>query len=615
MDGADVETRTIKISEAYRIRLRQLLSAAGYDATRLKDEKDDHYLKSALGDLADFIAQSDLFYPEEIASAFITWRAEKAGGPHQHTMNNVDVNAVIADIVKAGFFNDSGVESYASPCTPMVLGLTEIATQAQASRADTRFVLGSTDICNLTGLNKMIPDRNKTAPFLAQMIHRPREEIKHWAADHGYRVETMIVRAGGDEFKYIHRFRTLDGSAIDSASFDTQIAKLQQEMMEQNRAFSRVCGVAGIAHHKVSVTEKRRSPGVLNTMAMRALAPENPDIQHMMIELGADIALIREIMDANPSPTEQKSPDMFTLPTRMPLSHHKIDAVDPYRGSPVTPNINESIEHHYLRQALGKAGFHDLAALDDIFTYHPKKRWSELNTQHPEYLALNADAQLHVRRVTDAEHMRGVIDPVSRNYSQAFRHKCEERAKQQDRRKAVLVHLHNLSGMNSVDDTFGDAVLREVGNVIDRAYDTIIVNGIADQKPLVVRRGGGEFMVFLDSAIHEDVAYEFGKEIQRGITALNDTPIRKFAAEHRVDEKVIAGFFAKRKIDEERQSAYSIDRIPYPIEPAFGMNRGLAVDITGEELKIEKPKGGAHGKTGKWQIRTGELPAVGRSLP
>lgn len=558
---------SLHISEKYVFRIRQLLRAAGYD---------DTHLVEGIHDLQDYMIESGAFYPEDIASGFIEWRGHGTSPAHH----------AIAEIVKAGFFNDGGVESYAAPCAPMALGLAEIAAQAGALRPDTRFVLGSADISNLGGLNETLPDRSMTNPMIEHFIQLPREVIDVWAEKHGYHADAFIVRSGGDEFKYVFRMRTLDGTPIDNTLFAHEIHDLTDYIAEVNHHYAHECGVDKIPHYK-----KNRAPGVVNTLALRPIDPETPDIQQLMVDLGADIAAMRATQTLNASRAEQPfKNDMLSLPSSSPPAHHALPSVNPYHASTLEPRADESLEHLSLRMALEKAGFADLAALTDLFRYDTNRRWSVLDTRHPAYTALDPQTRELVRATIEAEHMRGVIDPVSRNYSVAFFNQCCELADYQGRTNRLKVHLHNLSGMNLLGDMLGDAVLREAGNVIDRAHDTIIANGKPMQKPLVARCGGGEFMVFLGGDINEAQVRNFAKAVRKGIEQLNETVIDDFAKAHR-----LGGALSKIA-----QNGYiTIGDIPCPKNAAFGANHGLEVEFEGKK-HAQIPK------TSSWQefIRT-----------
>lgn len=545
---------SVHISEKYAFRVHQLLRAAGYD---------DMHLPEGVDDLRQYIADSGAFYPEDIASGFIEWRGHGTSQAHH----------AIANVLKAGFFNDGGVEAYASPCTPIALGLAELSAQAAAKRADTRFVAGSADICNLGGLNAAFPDRQLTNPLLAQFIHQPRHTIDVWAAEHGYRVDSYIMRAGGDEFKYIFRFQTQNGAPIDSAEFDQQIRDLCDHVADKNRAYARECGVDAIAHMKTD-----RAPGVMNTLAMRPIDPHASDIQKLMIELGGDIAAARKTKtlayQEAPVPTNT---DMLSLPSRMPAAYHPLPSVNPYVNTTLLPRANESLEQLSLRMALEYAGFAQLAKQEGLFYYDATRRWSLLNTDHPAFVALDNDTRDLVRGIIEAEHMRGVIDPVSRCYSAAFLGQCCELAKYQGHTIGLRIHVHNLGGVNLLGDLLGDAVLREAGAAIDAAYDHVIMKDRPTQKPMVARSSGGEFVVFLDANTDKKTVRGFSNAVRYGIASINATTIDALAEKHRLDADAVS--------QSAKNGYVVVGDIDCPKNSAFGANTGLTVDIDGESYE------------------------------
>lgn len=507
-------SRTL-ISDSYEYRIRQLLRASGYPLNGIS---------KGIEDLKRFIANNDLFFPEDITTGFVEW-ADRSGGP---------VHRAIAGIVRAGFYSNSGVESYASPCAPMVFGLAEVGVQANADRPDIRYALASTDISNLGGLNLVAPDRKATNPFLENIVRLPKEWIDEWAAQKGYAVDTLIIRSGGDEFKYIHRFRTQDGHAIDPGHFEAQMAELQEHINARNLHYSMLCNADRIPHYK-----KNRAPGVMNTYAVQPLAQQLPNIPHTLEELGDTIHAIR---DQRRKALQDKPPlhftsDMLDLPSEAPPPHHPVPLVDPYRDTRLEPAQGEALDQFLLRLAVDKAGFHKLADHTDLFTYHPTRRWAMLDNKHPALAALTPLQTGHLNSVIEAEYMRGVNDPISRCYSNQFYPQARALAEYQGDSNAMLLDLRNLVGMNAVSESLGDSILREVGHVIEHSYRRIITPD--GQKPPIVRRSGGEFVVFLDPNLPERTLRDFSAAVQEGIASLNRQSIVSFATQHRLDEAVI----------------------------------------------------------------------------
>ncbi len=557
-----MENLTIQTSDKYRPRLRQLLRIAGYD---------DMNEAEGVHDLARFVAEHNLFYPEDIASQFVASRGQSGTKAQQ----------AVSDILRAGFFSDEGVESYACTCAPMMLGLAEISAITTQTQNNTRIVLGSADIANLGGLNEIFPDRKKTAPLLEHLIHRPREAIDAWAEAHGYHVDILIARDGGDEFKYVLRFCTNNGDTIDDEIFAHDIRELNAYVVRVNEACAREYGVDQVPHYKHG-----RAPGVVNTMALRPLDAQTPDIEHTLIELGRDIAALRQDRAAHMSPHARGfTIDVVSLPENSPAPHHALLPANPYATTTLQPDPHESLEHYSLRMALEHAGFEELAAQEGLFTYNTKRRWDELNEQNPAFMALSNEDQHIVRGILEAERLRGVLDPVSRSYSAAFIDQCRDLAQYQGKQKELVVHLKNLGGMNLLGDLLGDAVLREVGGVIDDAYSAHLASGDDTHKPMVVRQNGGEFVVFFDKNINEYAVRDFSKAVRAGVDAINETRIDDFAKRHRIGDAL-----SKSAIN-----GYTvIGDIHCPRNDAYGANFGLEVEF----LKGKKHE---HTEESTWQ--------------
>ncbi|MFO0457232.1 MAG: hypothetical protein ACK5ZH_06680 [Alphaproteobacteria bacterium] len=564
--------KTFHLSPDYEYPLKKLVTAAGYTNPQ-----------EGYQALAEAIKDSGSIYPEVILERFIK-NGKFEGAPAGYAR-------AIQEILRGGIFNDSGVEAYAKPCTPLILGLGEIAAQAYAHDPQTRFILASADISNLGGLNLAEHNRRKTDVLLRHLAQKPASLMEEWAEENGYEISSLMIRTGGDEFKSIYRIRLRNGGAIDDAALEAQLKVAANQVNQKTREFAENdCRLGNVLH-----TKEGRSPGVTNTIALRALKPERPDIVGKLQEMEADIAAARRNQDSG----EQAAPTALGgggLPLPEPPSRHKVDVVDPYKNISLAPGEHESLEQYSLRMALAKAGFSDLAASPDLFSYDSKERRARINQQHGQFLSLSPEQKNLVFRVLDADELRGVIDPISRCMSAAFLGQCRALHRAQcnvsnKQPEEYEVELKNLGGMNRLGESLGDAVLREVGKICESAYFSAFthVDGTL-QKPAIAQQGGGLFRTFIPPGATKEQIQKFETSIKKEIEQLNQMSLRDFVDARRV-----------RLSEEIPADTAQIAEIKNPKNPTGeeDVQRGLTVMIR---------KGDPYEQS--WKRRVGDNPAA-----
>lgn len=506
------------VSPPYNYSIKRLLEVAGYDVRKTSD------YQAGLAALVEATSLAGSLYPEDIVARFID-KARAAG--RFSAFSNTQFNAV-KEILRGGIFNDAGVESYAKPCAPLALGLMELAAQAAVGHKATRFFLASADISNLGGLNEEFPDNRAGVDRLLQhLAQKPTELLKAWAKENDYQLESILLRTGGDEFKSVCRVRRNDGAPIKATEFADSLKTVGSDINRKIDHFSNVeHGMGAIPHLK-----KERAPGVTNTVALRALDPAKPEIAASLHEMEADIAKMRKKPAARrtaPTATESGAPH---FPDSPPPSHHALATTNPYADSTLELHTDESLDQHSLRAALGKAGFADLANEHALFPYNPQRRFCMLDKNHAMYQALSDTEKNIVARVQKAEELRGVIDPVTRTFSPAFRGAFEEVAKKQQFNPYISFNFHNLAGMNRLGESMGDAVLRDIGGILENAY----IKTFADPQPGVAKRppilhvSGGEFMALTPPGASRSQLRQFIHTVEKSISLLNKTPLADYA--------------------------------------------------------------------------------------
>ncbi len=495
--------QSLRVSKEYKSRIDWLTRAMGYPDSA-----------KGLEALADMLRKEDaLFFPETILEKF-------ADTPTDYTE---EARASMKSILRAGIFNDAGVEAYAAPVTPLAFGLFELAAQAHRSRMDMRYVIGCADISNLGGLNQALPNRARADMILAHLALLPQDAMQEWEAIHGYRVQMMAVRTGGDEFKYLAQIKTRDGSAINDTDLTKQLNELVESIDSNAAAFAKKTGIDHIAHYKVG-----RAPGVGTTVTMRIVNPQMPNLIQTIHGMGVDIAEKRKTRDAAYVPSQ--TPQLLYLkpPKKLPPSYHRVDATTPYDQTALTPERGESLERFSLRMALEKGGFQELAQRADLLSYYPSRRRSDINHLNEEFKTLRPEDQKAISRLVEVERMRGLTDPVTRCYSSAYFNECVDYAKSQGHTKVMEVDMKNLPGLNLLSEPMADAVLREVGKVIDGAYRDAMHY---KQKPLVARSAGSVFTIFMPGDTPQPAIKKLKTALTEGIENINAIPIKNFTSQ------------------------------------------------------------------------------------
>jgi hypothetical protein len=568
--------KTFHLSPDYEYPLKKLVTAAGYTNPQ-----------EGYRALAEAIKDSESIYPEVILERFI----KKAQENGKFEGADAGYAQAIQEILRGGIFNDNGVEAYAKPCAALILGLSEIAAQAYEHDPKTRFILASADISNLGGLNLAEHNRRKTDVLLQHLAQKPAALMEEWARENGYEISSLMIRTGGDEFKSIYRIRPRNGGAIDDATLEAQLEVAANQVNQKTRTFAeRECGLGGVAHIKDG-----RQPGVTNTIALRALQPERPDIAGKLQEMEADIAAARRNQESG----EQAAPTTLGgggLPLPELPSRHKVAALNPFEGSELAPAKHESLEQYSLRMALEKGGFSNLAASPDLFSYDSNRRRARINQKHGQFQSLSPEQKNLVFRVLEAEELRGVIDPVSHCMSAAFLGQCRALHRAQcnvsnKQPEEYEVELKNLGGMNRLGESLGDAILREVGKICESAYFSSFNHADGTpQKPAIAQQGGGLFRTFIPPGATQEQIQTFGKRVEEGIQELNRMPLQKFVSIHKV-----------RLSEEIPSDTTQIAKIENPKKP------------TGEEvvrhgLTVMIRKGEPHEQN--WQRRVGDKTAA-----
>jgi hypothetical protein len=534
--------------------------------------------------LAEAIRNARSIYPEDILQRFIETAKETGkfeGAPEGYAR-------AIQQILRGGIFNDSGVGAYARPCTPMILGLMEIAAQSHHDTPSTCFILASADISNLGGLNLAMRNRRKTDTLLQHLAQKPDTLMNEWAQKQGYEIQSLMIRTGGDEFKSIYRITRKDGQPIDNHILETQLIEAAKQVNEKTRDFAeRDCGLGGVAH-----TKKDRASGVTNTIALRALNPHSPAIAEKLQEMEADLAAARKTTGSTIAQTPTDRLPHF--PTQAPPPGHSLESVNPYDGSKLNAGETESLEQYSLRMALAKTGFPDLAERHDLFSYDTASRRTRINQNHEEFESLSPEQKNLVLRVIQAEELRGVMDPVSRSMSAAFLDQsralhfaqCEIRGTQPEEYE---VELKNLGGMNRLGESLGDAVLHEVGKICESAFFSAFNHAGPPQKPAIAQQGGGLFRSFIPPGAKKEQIQNFARLIEEGIEQLNQMPLQEFLSNHKV-----------RLAQKVPTNVTTIATIENPSKAAHE-------EVNNSGLTIIVRKGEAHGQK-TWQRRAEDNP-------
>ncbi len=496
--------QSLRVSKEYKSRIDWLTRSMGYPDSA-----------EGLGALAGILRKEDaLFYPETILEKFADTRTDYSEKARTSLKN----------ILRAGIFNDAGVEAYAAPVAPLAFGLFELAAQAHRSRKDIRYVIGCADISNLGGLNQIVPDRAQADMILTHLALLPQGAVQDWANRHGYQVQMAAVRTGGDEFKYLEQIKTRDGSAINDADLTKQLKELVDAIDSKANLFAKKSGIDHIPHYKVG-----RAPGVSTTVTMRIIDPYKPKLIKTIHGMGVDIAAKRKTRDKAYKPSGDVALLDLNPPKSLPPSYHRVDATTPYAQTTLVPERGESLERFSLRMALEKGGFSDLAQRSDFFAYYPSRRRTDINHLSAEFKALPVMDQKVISSLVEVERMRGLTDPVTRCYSGAYFDECVDYAKSQGQKKILEIDMKNLSGLNLLSEPMADAVLREVGKVIDSAYRDALQY---KQKPLVARSTGSVFTIFMPENTPKPVVDQLKTALAEGIKNINDTPIKTFVTRH-----------------------------------------------------------------------------------
>jgi hypothetical protein len=533
----------LHLSPKYEYPLKTLVAVAGY-----QDSQEGYRA------LADAMRSTESIYPEDILQRFIETAAEK--GKFEEAPEGY-VRA-IQEILRGGIFNDSGVEAYAKPCAPMILGLMEIAAQSHHDTPSTCFILASADITNLGGLNRAERNRRKTDLLLQHLAQMPASLMDDWAKQQGYGIESLMIRTGGDEFKSIYRITRKDGQPIDTALLARQLQDETSEINQKIEHFSNhEHGMAAINHMK-----ENRAPGVTNTVALRALYRQNPAIESTLQAMEADIAAARKVQ-GNQAVNGEQSP---SFPMAAPPPRHPVAAFNPYPRTNISPGGAESLEQYSLRLALEKAGFQALAETEGLFRYDRKHRRARINQNHPDFARLSALEKNFIFRVLWAEELRGVIDPVSRTISAAFLDQCRALYKAQGGLEEYEIELKNLGGMNALSESLGDAVLRDIGQISERAYFGAF--GETQQKPMIVQAQGGRFLAFPPPGATPEQLQNFANAITNETAQLNARSLEGFLNGHKLTlpPEIISNI-------------RTIADIKNPKEASESCNQGLTVTV------------------------------------
>ena len=493
------------ISPNYRVAVRHLVEAAGYTATPKQGAQ-------ALAGVT-----SEHFFPDEAIEAFVEQ------SPHL----TPNTRHAVARIVQAGIFQDGGVEAYASPNAPLLLGLTELAAHQAKDDPNTCYVLGNADISNLGGLNRIV-DRADADRFLAHLARLPEDTIHEWAAARGYTARLITIRTGGDEFRYVVQLRS--DHAIDHARLNTELQELTNAVHWRADAFAVKTGIARIPHSKPG-----RGPGVGVAIALRQIDGAHPAIAGTLEELNGEIAATRKSRTYLSTSSEASDP-MMLPPHEKPASHNGIAAAfNPYADiTGFAPGEGESLEACAIRMALYTGGLEPMvyAPLDlvDLLHYDVNMRQTRLNEFSPLVKALSVDARQSADALIAAERMRGLVDPVTRCYSAAYKDDVTHYYSTQHCAATLDIDLQNLSGLNKVSEPFGDAMLREVGKILEKSYAKYFATD--HQKPPVMRTGGGQFTVILPPRQRVQAVAGFRKEVELAVAALGRQSVGNFSRTH-----------------------------------------------------------------------------------
>lgn len=477
----DLYVNIDEISKFYRYALRNLAFASGHSNT------DD-----VLPDLAPICDAS--FYPDHILQKFL----ETAHPQHPQ------VRDAVQQICGASIFHDSGVkDAYAAPCAPLIFGFTELAAKSAANDTHRCYMLANADISNLGGLNRDFmrnygnhEGRIRADEVLMKLANIPTQTIRQWAHAQGYQADILPIRAGGDEFRYV--IRLTSPKPIDRAQLGaTQIAELTHEMRLRSDQLAAENDLTEIRH-----TKEDRAPGVGTTVALDIIDAQHSNIEDMLCRMNKEIAQMRTTNGHGNVPVEISKSAPWSK--AYPVSHPVVPAPRPYHlhDRNKAGVLAESLESYEMRQTLKAHLLGELADSPSVLYYNTRTRQTELNYHNAAIRALPPDIQIAAAALIAAERMRGLGDPVSRCYSGLYQQHIHHHYSSTMRsgkyigaKNALSIDMQNLSGLNKVSESFANAILREVGTILETAYVNHFPLG--RQRPPILRSNGGHFTAIL----------------------------------------------------------------------------------------------------------------------